>query len=205
MMRSIVLLCCFALLPATAMSGGWSVVTVDEWPESPQVGTPVLVSFAVRAHGRQLADGLNMQVVARHVDTGQKVKVRAHARERGHYEASLPLDRVGTWTWVIKGYGEHPMPELDVGAKAPKAVDGRRLFVAKGCVTCHTHRGIPNEGLRLRVGPDLTDYQAAPAYVEQWLTNPKAIKPATEMPDLALSSEEVAALVRYLAGQPHSP
>ncbi|RIK35370.1 MAG: hypothetical protein DCC55_30500 [Chloroflexi bacterium] len=78
---------------------------------------------------------------------------------------------------------------------------GKALFVAKGCATCHLHTSalVP---LSTGVGPELSNYQVIPEYVTAWLRDPKAIKPQTQMPTLALQEPEIEALVAFLsAGQ----
>jgi len=78
---------------------------------------------------------------------------------------------------------------------------GKALFTAKGCVTCHVHGAVPTD-FSTESGPNLTDYRVIPAYVTVWLREPKSLKPATTMPQLALSDAEVDALIAFLgAGQ----
>jgi mono/diheme cytochrome c family protein len=77
---------------------------------------------------------------------------------------------------------------------------GQKLFVAKGCVTCHTHAGAPNRGnISTDVGPNLTEYSASPDYLRVWLKDPQAVKPNnTEMPNLELKESEIEALIAFL-------
>lgn len=75
---------------------------------------------------------------------------------------------------------------------------GKALFVAKGCTTCHLHGQIATR-FSVQVGPELTDYPVVPEYVKLWLHDPKAIKPATMMPNLQLSDQEIDALVAFLS------
>jgi cytochrome c1 len=84
---------------------------------------------------------------------------------------------------------------------------GRSLFMAKGCSSCHRHDGLEvarvsvrGEGTLVEVigPPDLTHYQPDPAFVRRWLRDPQAVRPATEMPDLNLSEEEIEALLAFL-------
>jgi cytochrome c oxidase subunit II len=85
---------------------------------------------------------------------------------------------------------------------------GRRVFLSKTCVNCHTIRGTPAHGT---VGPDLTHLASretlAAGVLEnnrgqlaQWLADPQAsdMKPGCNMPDLQLTSSEIADLVTYL-------
>lgn len=77
---------------------------------------------------------------------------------------------------------------------------GKALFQAKGCVVCHSHRDVAGSGVMTLANiPTLSDYAVIPEYVQRWLSNPKAIKPATVMPNLNLKSDEIDALVAFLA------
>jgi mono/diheme cytochrome c family protein len=122
----------------------------------------------------------------------------------------MTLPNAGDWTLTIEsGFmrskakllpiraveaGTRPLPTL-----APEE-RGRRLFVAKGCVTCHTHGDAKSE-----IGdgaPELTGKKFAPSYLAEFLMNPK-IKPSTmkngwQMPNLQLKQPEVAALVAFI-------
>jgi hypothetical protein len=77
---------------------------------------------------------------------------------------------------------------------------GADLFVAKGCVICHIHGDIPAKYVDFQtgVGPNLTSYAAAPAFLELWLSNPAGVKPKTQMPNLELSEAEIDALISFL-------
>jgi cytochrome c1 len=46
--------------------------------------------------------------------------------------------------------------------------------------------------------PDLTHYRPNPAFVRQWLRDPSAVRPGTDMPNLRLSDEEIEALLAFL-------
>jgi mono/diheme cytochrome c family protein len=87
-----------------------------------------------------------------------------------------------------------PAPEYSM------AVLGADLFVAKGCVICHTHTDIPAKyvDFQTEVGPNLTNYSAAPAFLELWLSDPAGVKPQTQMPNLELSEAEIGALISFL-------
>ena len=93
---------------------------------------------------------------------------------------------------------------------APAALDGHALFVAKGCSSCHSGPGSPSA---TNIGPPLLDAANwagsrrpgvdAATYVAQSIREPAAfLSPArdgdTEMPALAVTSDEVDRLVDYL-------
>lgn len=88
------------------------------------------------------------------------------------------------------------------GSGAGQVSEGRALFLAKGCVTCHVHAEAPSHGfVSVDIGPVLTNY-VAPAgspFLSQWLADPKSLRPATEMPTLDLSPQEIASLIAFLS------
>ncbi|OGO31655.1 MAG: hypothetical protein A2Z16_04230 [Chloroflexi bacterium RBG_16_54_18] len=81
---------------------------------------------------------------------------------------------------------------------------GEVLFVSKGCVTCHINRRIEEEFVPFstEMGPDLSDYQAAPEFLRMWLADPLSVRPAKNadfpMPNLELDSEEIEALIAFI-------
>lgn len=87
--------------------------------------------------------------------------------------------------------------------------EGEALFLAKGCITCHTHTTISSKydlvsGISGPAGiaPDLTSFAADPAYLRSWLANPAAVRPNTSMPNLNLSADEIEALIAFLVKGP---
>ena len=77
---------------------------------------------------------------------------------------------------------------------------GKALFLAKGCVVCHTHveARAGYTGIQTDIGPDLTDTKLPAEYLSIWLKDPAAIKPETKMPNLELKESEMDALVAFL-------
>lgn len=79
--------------------------------------------------------------------------------------------------------------------------EGRALFLAKGCVTCHDHAGAPSQGFTsVSIGPVLSHYKAPSdsPFLRQWLADPASLRPATQMPDLDLSEHEIESLIAFL-------
>jgi cytochrome c oxidase subunit 2 len=92
------------------------------------------------------------------------------------------------------------------------AAEGFKVFQQKGCIGCHSIRGV--EGAVARVGPDLTHlmsrttfagamFELTPDNLKKWVKDPPAMKPmrpeqGTGMPDLGLSGREVEQVVSYL-------
>ncbi len=94
-----------------------------------------------------------------------------------------------------------PAPTPPAGA----AERGRRLFLDKTCMECHSIRGVAAAG---SAGPDLTHLASrrmlgagvmtnTPPNLSLWLTNPQAIKPGCLMPNLNLTHAQVRDLVSY--------
>ncbi len=97
------------------------------------------------------------------------------------------------------------------GASAPAtatpALDGKALFLAKGCATCHQHAAVATSD-RVSIGPDLTHYTNSPAFLRRWLADPQAVRPQAAptfgpsgvMPNLHLSPDEIEALIVFING-----
>lgn len=97
-----------------------------------------------------------------------------------------------------------PQPEVDTAAPASEPVIsqvemGRELFVAKGCMVCHSHvETNPIREFGTEIGPDLSRLTASPEYLRLWLKNPAAAKSTATMPNLGLSETEIEALIAFL-------
>jgi cytochrome c oxidase subunit II len=104
---------------------------------------------------------------------------------------------------------------LDPGAQPETAtagpVEGRTVFLTKGCAGCHSREGASDTGF---VGPDLTgladragdrvDGLAAEEYVRQSVLDPQAYIVdgyGSQMPVLPVDAEELDALVEYLLSE----
>lgn len=201
------------LIPALAYAaGGWDVVTVRTLPDYVTAGEPVRLTYAVRQHGARLVGGLRGQVVARSGNVAARATATAGSTP-GVYVATLNLPRPGEWTITIhSGFGKSahtlaPLTAVRDGSPAPEPLSdmerGRRLFVAKGCVTCHVHDGAKAR-TTVRGAPELTGRAYPPDYLARFLADP-SIKPlsganAWRMPDLELDVAEIAALVSFING-----
>jgi mono/diheme cytochrome c family protein len=166
------------------------------------------LTFTVRQHGVTKLNNLEPRVEARASGTGvTAAAVAAPGKEAGQYTARLVLPQAGEWTITIhSGFMTSrvkllPMPVIEATAQAPAALPaaerGRRLFVAKGCVTCHLHRDVSGSGV-VAVGPDLTSRRLAPEYLQRFLADPSMIGSANQMPNLNLKQAEIAALIAFL-------
>ena len=81
------------------------------------------------------------------------------------------------------------------------AVYGQQLFVVKGCIGCHHHAAFDAQSPFWPPGgpPDLSVSTFTADYLRQWLRDPKAIKPRTEMPNFNLDDAEIDALTAFLS------
>jgi mono/diheme cytochrome c family protein len=193
--------------------GGWAVITVEDLPDQIAVGQPVTLDFTVRQHGHTLLSNLNPRVtaVAGRDQVGAVVQPGPSA---GRYRASFALPHAGAWTiTVYSGFGNNnvtllPIPAVSPGRAAPEiaaAERGRRLFVAKGCITCHVHPEVPASGV-VNVGPDLTGRRFTGDYLQRFLADPNIATTrgagGFEMPNLNLAPREIAALAAFINGAP---
>jgi cytochrome c oxidase subunit 2 len=94
-----------------------------------------------------------------------------------------------------------------VAADVPEVRAGRDVFTSVACISCHTVRGTPANGV---FGPDLTHVMSratlgagvAPNTLENlraWVNDPASLKPGARMPAMKLSNDQMEKLVAYLA------
>jgi len=193
-------------VPLIAAYGGWAAITVEDLPDYGVVRQPLNLTFTVRQHGVTKLSNLEPRVEARGAGTNAAA-VALPGKEAGQYTARLVLPQAGEWTLTIQsGFGNSkvtlvPMQVIEPTAQAPAALAaadrGRRLFVAKGCLTCHVHSDVSGSGV-LAVGPDLTGRRLAPEYLQRFLADPSMIGRANQMPNLNLKQPEIAALIAFL-------
>ncbi len=86
---------------------------------------------------------------------------------------------------------------------APTLTKGLAMFESLGCHGCH-----PAEGFRglAKVGPELTRVanKVEPAWMIQWIQNPRSYLPHTRMPNFGLSKEHATAIAAYLLDRSES-
>jgi hypothetical protein len=77
---------------------------------------------------------------------------------------------------------------------------GRRLFIAKGCVTCHVNdKAFAKDSIHIEMGaPNLTSFSASPESLFLRLKDPASVKSDTKMPNLNLSETEIEALIAFI-------
>jgi hypothetical protein len=209
-----------------ARAGGWGIVTLDDLPDHFVAGQPVELAFTARAHGVTPLSGVSVgagasatgipfqfSVVA---TDGAKVAYGTVSPEAGpgRYRAVITMPDAGSWRISIMGSnlawpnGRLPATRTvdpgDGSAPAPLTASqrGLRLFVAKGCVSCHVHESAREMGQSLPVGPVLTGRRFPEAYLTGFLADPSAFRTAQTrpfpMPDLDLEPDEISALIAFL-------
>jgi cytochrome c2 len=207
-------------LHVAARAGGWSVATLDDWPTQVVANQPFTISFSLRQHGQRLighrTGSVEFQEEEKVGPMPLQFEVRPALAER-HYTTTITLPIAGTWHWRIDVFGKHAMPPLTAYAEPRPAAQtsdpprqaeiGQVLFVAKGCSTCHRHPAVAGSRSIGVIGPGSAVAQTAPPlpnalltaeYLRRWLSDPKAVKPTTLMPDLGLKQNEVEALTAFL-------
>jgi cytochrome c2 len=95
------------------------------------------------------------------------------------------------------------------GELSAAAVEGRQLFLAKGCVACHKAPGVAEA--QGTMGPNLTGIGNPSAHpkiaavldnnpdnMKRWLQDPQKVKPGAAMPSLGLTDAETTNLAAFL-------
>jgi mono/diheme cytochrome c family protein len=208
----------FAIVVAVTLrlgAGGWAVVTLDSLPESVVASTPLRLSFTVRQHGQTLMDGLRPRIMA----VAGKEQVASDAQpagQTGRYVATVSFPRPADWVITVDtGFGGGsrltlmPLPVVASAAEAGRAATGQtaagrglRLFVAKGCVTCHQN-SLESGNSSLGFAPALVARKHDDGHLASILLRPEAVlarspQPVGAMPNLGLQPDEVTALVAFI-------
>ena len=195
-----------------AYAGGWATITVENLPDYFIAQQPTNLTFSLRQHGMKLLPDRVPTIEARSGDVEYKAR-GVQTNRPGYYTAMLKLPNAGNWTVTIKsGFGPSnvtlmPIAAVSSAGRTPVVLTeserGQRLFVAKGCLSCHVHANVPESGT-YKTGPDVTNRGLDRAYLARFLADP-TIKTswATEarMPDLNLNKNEIASLVAFLNGE----
>jgi mono/diheme cytochrome c family protein len=125
----------------------------------------------------------------------------------------LTLPSPGDWSVTIhSGFMTSKLTLLPVSVVAagiqaaaqPALERGRRLFVAKGCVTCHAQEQAMSEPA-LNVGPALIPQKYQDSFLARVLADPGTLpaRPTGErMPNLNLQPQEISALVAFINHAP---
>jgi len=116
--------------------------------------------------------------------------------------------------WMLLRVTVHPRNEFDrwvaaqraVAAEASEGRAGRDVFTSVACISCHTVKGTPANGV---FGPDLTHLMSratigagvapnTPETLRAWVKDPAVLKPGARMPAMNLSRDQLDQLVAYL-------
>jgi mono/diheme cytochrome c family protein len=188
------------LLPAVmGHAGGWAVITLDDLPEYAEAQKPLELTYTVRQHGHNALLDLRGRIEA----TSGRLSTTGtvSTASTGRYVARITLPAAGEWSITLRsGFGASDVTLLPLTVVQPGASlttpladadRGRRLFVAKGCVTCHE---------QLAIGPRLEAKRFDVAYISGFLANPPTTpsKGTSPMPKLGLQQREIASLVAFL-------
>jgi hypothetical protein len=200
--------------------GGWAVITVENPPDHLVAGASYRLEFTIRQHGTRPMSGLEPSLRLRTagaipVAGGDRIRAIGAGGE-GRYAATFTVPETDRVVVTVKsGFGPSdltlmPIPVVRTGQAAPSltpAERGRRLFIAKGCGTCHINSDVPEfrrENRSYTIGPELTGRRLDAGYLRQRLSDPASL-PAIgagdiRMPTLGLSGAEIDALVALLTG-----
>jgi hypothetical protein len=103
---------------------------------------------------------------------------------------------------TASGLEAQSKPSAGLSESAPAQVElGRQLFIAKGCVTCHTNTKIPRDmtgSITLDMGSNLSNFSASAEVLRLRLKDPSSVKSDTKMPNLNLSDVEIEALIAFI-------
>jgi mono/diheme cytochrome c family protein len=207
--------CTVALTAASVpiLRGGWAILTVHDLPESLEAGRPTTIQFSLRQHGEEMMAGRVpvVQLRSGNVITGKREEIRAErTRTPGVYRASFTPSGEGELRVSVDtdyhGFVARLLP-MQVGARNAASAQerGRALYVAKGCVGCHTKNddAALSDFQEMRVGPDLTGRSYPAQWLVQKITDPASLRPAGPramnlMPQLEVSAAEAQAIASYL-------
>lgn len=202
---------------APTMFGGWAVIKVEDVPAQLEAGKATQLTFTVLQHGVTPLRGLKPTVTLTPEGARRGETFAAKATgTAGQYAATITpaapgITRIGIdANWHEARTTLMPIPVVTQVARAThdEAAFGQRLFVAKGCVTCHVKRddAALSDWSSFSVGPELTGRTWPADWLAGKLANPAQARGGTRgemgMPDLGLGTAEIAALVTYLNSRP---
>jgi hypothetical protein len=203
--------------------GGWAVITVENPPDYLEAGASYRLEYTVRQHGQNPLTGLKGSVLIQPAGSvnASRVSVQATPGSRqGGYTATVRVPDADQVTLTVNsgfsggGWGDLTLMAIPIvrpGQARPSITQverGQRLFVAKGCGSCHVNGDVPEFARMNRVlegvAPELTGRRLEAAYVRQRLTNPSSLPKLGDgpvrMPQLGLAAGEVEALVALISG-----
>src|SRR5687767_7201153 len=104
MPRRLMVVVALLLSTAAAVSaGGWSIITVNDFPDYALVRSPLMLTFSVRQHGNKLLGGLKPSIHASTDGGPTVVAVATPTANFGEYSAALRFATSGNWTIRVDG------------------------------------------------------------------------------------------------------
>jgi mono/diheme cytochrome c family protein len=90
--------------------------------------------------------------------------------------------------------------EMPVDSSISQVELGRRLFLVKGCISCHVNTKVgQSDYWTVEMGaPNLSNFSASPEALRLRLKDPTLVKSDTQMPNLNLSDAEIEALIAFI-------
>lgn len=89
--------------------------------------------------------------------------------------------------------------EMPVDPSISQVELGRRLFLAKGCISCHVNtKANRSDYWTVEGAPNLSNFSASPEALRLRLKDPTLVKSDTQMPNLNLSEAEIEALIAFI-------
>jgi mono/diheme cytochrome c family protein len=196
--------------------GGGTLISMDEVPDYFVVGQPVTLSFTARQHGQFVglnaygfigANGAELTVER----YGDQFSAKYTPKQPGPVSVSL---QVGQNSTVGQGDARRqaiivsraldliPIEAINAGHAPPAlapAERGRRLFVAKGCASCHHHSAVERSG----GGIDLTGRTYGYNWLASLINDPYSVLPPRQsefggMPPFNMPYEDVEAIGAFL-------
>ena len=119
----IALLLAAALVPATAVAGGWATVELSSTPDGLAPGKPWNVELTVLQHGRTPLEGVEPSIVVTDGRGAERTVAATPSGVPGVYRASVVFPSAGTWEYVVDdGFSQrHSYPPVTIGAPGPAA------------------------------------------------------------------------------------
>lgn len=158
----------------------------------------------------RIGDRMRIDAIARYLEDPHDLRP---SMDETMVRVRIDEDEVATLARYFAAVAERPYPPAPRPGSPrhdPALVaEGQRLFLSRGCTTCHTFGNLPTGrtaaqlrdiGLPARLAPNLRfvrdrmDEDVAVALVLE----PNVVHPGTPMPDLGLTDDEARAIVAFL-------
>ncbi|MCW8133398.1 MAG: c-type cytochrome [Planctomycetota bacterium] len=160
----------------------------NPWEFRPDTKMPRIFGL----ENRKEAGGRALQVAEASYDQNHAMTLtgKEHPRDPAEVEA------ITTYLFATSKLRERKLPAPPKG----DAAKGKQVFAQVGCLACHSTTAAKDKYAFNNHGPDLSRIgeKVHPAWLFDWLKNPKHYWAETRMPSLRLSDDEAANLTAYL-------